>query len=264
MRYAPNQGVRIIFLLLIYPFVLSSSLSLAVTPQPPSVPLNYVVDLAGIVDDNVEATLNRYLRALEEKTTVQMVILTVNSLEGQSIEEFSIHIAHDRWRLGQRGKDNGVLLLISLNDRAYRFEIGYGLEAILPDSLVGGIGRDYLIPYFRQGDYSTGIFEATLSVIREIAKNEGVEIGGLPDVKDTHHYKETKEKEIGLFGFIFSILFFSVLLYLLIRHPSLFLLTLLSSGGRRGGWAGGFGGGFGGFGGGGGGGFGGGGATGRW
>lgn len=266
MRCDYNQRVKVILSLLLasYLFILPS-ISLAVTPEPPSTPSNYVVDLAGIIDDGVEATINRHLRELEEKTTAQMVILTINSLEGQSIEEFSIHVAHDMWRLGQKGKDNGVLLLISLNDRTYRFEIGYGLEAILPDSLVGSIGRQYLVPYFRKGDYSTGIFQAALAVIREIAKGEGVEITGLPDVKNIYPREEAKGKEIGFLGFVLPIIFFMVLIYLFIRHPSLFLLMLLSSGGRRGGWGGGgFGGGFGGFGGGGGGGFGGGGASGRW
>lgn len=234
-------------------------------------PQNHVVDLAGIIDDGVEATLNRYLLELEQKTTAQMVILTVNSLEGQSIEDFSISIAHDKWRLGQKGKDNGVLLLVSLNDRKYRFEIGYGLEGVLPDSLVGTIGRQYLLPYFRKGDYSTGIFTATLSVIREIATDAGVEITDLSKLRSPspYPYRASRSERPGILGIIFSILFFMALVYLFIRHPRLLLLMLMFSflgGGRRGGWGGGrgLGGGSGSFGGGGGGGFGGGGATGGW
>ncbi len=135
----------------------------------PDKPYNHVVDLAEIIDDGVEANLNGYLLELEQKTTAQMVVLTIVSLEGESLEQFSLEVAHNKWKLGQKDKDNGVLLLVSLQDREYRFEVGYGLEGILPDSLAGSIGREYLVPYFRQGDYSTGIFTAVLAVIRIIA-----------------------------------------------------------------------------------------------
>ncbi|MDH4027942.1 MAG: TPM domain-containing protein, partial [Nitrospirota bacterium] len=79
----------------------------------PDRPVNHVVDLAGIIDDSAEAGLNRYLLELEQKTTAQMVILTISSLEGGSIDDLSLNIAHDRWKLGQKGKDNGVLLLVA-------------------------------------------------------------------------------------------------------------------------------------------------------
>jgi|Deesub1362A_J573_1020465.scaffolds.fasta_scaffold00289_19 uncharacterized protein len=256
----------LVFFILV--FVSSASLARVAIPERP---LNYVVDLAGIINDDVESALNRYLLELEQKTTAQMVILTIDELGGQSIEELSISIAHDKWRLGQKGKDNGVLLLISLKDRKYRFEIGYGLEGVLPDSLVGTIGRRYLVPYFRKGDYSTGIFQAALAVIKEIATDAGVEITGMPTLRRPlpRPYGSRGSKGPGILGTIFSILFFMALIYLFIRHPRLLLLMLMFSflgGGRRSGWGGGggFGGGFGSFGGGGGGGFGGGGATGGW
>jgi uncharacterized protein len=162
--------IKALVLLLSICFCLTALVSSAEVVIPDK-PLNHVVDLAGIINDNVEANLNKYLLELEQKTTAQMVVLTINSLEGESLEDLSIKIAHEKWKLGQKDKDTGILLLISLQDRKYRFEIGYGLEGILPDSLVGSIGRDYLVPYFRKGDYSTGIFAATLAVISEIIKH---------------------------------------------------------------------------------------------
>ena len=149
----------------------------------PERPLNFVVDLAGIVDDTTENRLNGYLQQLEQKTTAQLVILTIKSLEGESIEDFSIEIAHDKWKVGQKGKDNGVLFLISLNDRKYRIEVGYGLEGVLPDSLVGGLGRNIIVPFFKKGDYSNGIFDATLAMANEIATGSGVKIEGMPIIK---------------------------------------------------------------------------------
>ena len=234
----------------------------------PSLPPAPVVDLAGIIDDSVQSKLNGLLRELEQKTTVQMAILTVKSLQGESLEEFSLNVAHDKWRLGQKGKDNGILLVIALDDRKYRIEVGYGLEGILPDSLVGSIGRQYLVPNFRKGDYSNGIYAATVAVVNEIARNAGVKISGMP-VPNAVSTGKARQKSTGFVGKIISLLFFLVILIIFVKRPrSLLTLMLLSSmGGRRGPW-GGSGGGFGGGGfgsfGGGGGGFGGGGASGSW
>ena len=236
--------------------------------EVPALPPDPVVDLAGIIDDSIQTKLNRYLRELEQKTTAQMAILTVKNLQGQSLEEFSISIAHDKWKLGQKGKDNGVLLVIALNERKYRIEVGYGLEGILPDSLVGSIGRQYLVPYFRKGDYSSGIYAATLAIANKIAQEAGVKITGMPAVNKVPPVGD-HQKSSGFLGKIISLVFFLVILIIFIKNPRSFLALMLLSalGGRRGYWGssgGGFGGGgFGSFGGGGGG-FGGGGASGSW
>ena len=135
--------------------------------------------------------------------------------------------------------------MVSLKDRKYRIEVGYGLEGVLPDGLVGGIGRQYLVPYFRKGDYSSGIYAAALVIANEIAADAGVKISGLPAVKKTQPNKAQKRFS-GPFGKIISLLFFLVIFFIFIKNPRSFLaLMLLSSmGGRRGHW-GGSGGGFG-------------------
>jgi uncharacterized protein len=224
-------------------------------------PRNYVVDLAGIIRDDVEIKMDNYLRELERKTTAQVIVLTVQSLDGESIDGFSLRIA-EKWKIGQKGKDNGVLFTVVSRDRKYRFEIGYGLEGILPDSLVGSIGRQYIVPYFRKGDYSTGIYAAVLAVAQKIASSKGVEITGMPTVRVS---RNRAPKKMGLPGVILSVVLLIFAVILFIKNPRLFLLLLLfSGGGSRGGWSGGGGFGGGGFGGGGGGGFGGGGASGGW
>jgi len=249
-------------------FLMFSATSMVYAVDIPVQPPAPVVDLAGIIDESVKTKLNRYLRELEQKTTAQVAILTIKSLAGQSLEDLSITIAHDKWKLGQKGKDNGVLLMVAVKDRKYRIEVGYGLEGVLPDGLVGGIGRQYLVPYFRKGDYSSGIYAAALVIANEIAADAGVKISGLPAVKKIQPDKAPKRSS-GPLGKILSLLFFLVIFFIFIKNPRSFLaLMLLSSmGGRRGHW-GGSGGGFGGGGsggfGGGGGGFGGGGASGGW
>ncbi|MEJ2684087.1 MAG: TPM domain-containing protein [Candidatus Sulfobium sp.] len=259
---------RLPFILIILALFVAASTVFAVVPPVPATPRDYVVDLAGIVNDNAKVRLDGYLKELEQKTTAQFVVLTVTKLQGEPIEQFSIDVAHNRWKLGQKGKDNGVLLVVALKDRKYRFEIGYGLEGVLPDSFVGTVGRQYLVPYFRKGDFSTGIFAAVVAVSNRIAASQGVRITGMPQLRGTYGERAGKG---GIAGTILTLLFFVGAAILFIKNPRLFLLLLFASsmGGRRGGWGGGGfgGGGFGGggsFGGGGGGGFGGGGASGGW
>ena len=257
------KGSRALFIIIWTALALAAAPlpSFASVPQIPAVPSQYVVDLAGIVDDATKARLNSSLQELEVKTTAQMVILTIPDLNGESLEDLSLRTA-EKWKLGQKGKDNGVLLIISLQERKYRFEIGYGLERILPDSLVGSIGRAYLVPDFRNGDFSKGISDTVFAVINTIAAAEGVTLTGTPVPERSSVEKPHK---IGLLHKVVLLLFLIAAVILFIRHPALFLLLFFSSG--RGGWSGGggFGGGdSGGFGGGGGGGFGGGGASGGW
>ncbi len=225
----------------------------------PRRPANYVVDLADIIDSPVERNLNLYLKELELKTTAQFIILTIPSLEGGSIEDFAIEVAHNKWKLGQKGKDNGVLLVVSTGDKKYRIEVGYGLEGPLPDSLVGSIARNRLVPFFRKGEFSQGIYSAALVIAGEIAKEAGIEISGMPQTQAP--VRSVKRRKPGKFDMIISLIILVFMVILFIRNPRLFLMLLLfsSMGGRRGSWGGG-----GGFGGGGGGGFGGGGASGGW
>lgn len=247
---------------------LFNAASVGYTVEVPAIPSNPVVDIAGIIDNAAETKINQYLRELERKTSAQMAVLTIKSLQDQAIEEFAIMIAHDKWKLGQKSKDNGVLIVVAVNDRKYRIEVGYGLEGVLPDSLVGSIGRQYLVPYFKKGDYSSGIYTAVVAIANEIATDASVKITAMPTVKKTYSPKKRKESS-GPFRKIISALFFLIILIVLIKNPRSFLAILLlsSMGGRRGHWggtSGGFGGGgFGSFGGGGGG-FGGGGASGGW
>jgi len=238
----------------------------ASTPQPPDAPRDYVVDLAGIMQSDRQLQLNGILRELEQKTTAQVLVLTVQSLDNQNIEEFALN-TKEKWKLGQKGKDNGILIVVALKDQKYRIEVGYGLESVLPDSMVGSIGRQYFVPYFRQGDFSTGIYAGTLAVVGTIAEHEGVQITiGSGGATPRAAYRG---KPLSAFNKIVLAILGIVVFIMFITHPRQFLLLLFAlsmGGGGRGGWSGG-GGGFGGggsFGGGGGGSGGGGGASGGW
>ena len=240
--------------------------SIAVAQELP-VPQRYVEDKANIVSDVVEKSLNGYLQELEQKTGAQMIVLTINSTGDIPIETYAIELA-TKWKLGQKGKDNGVLTVIAKDDRAYRIEVGYGLEGILPDSFCGTVGRTYLVPNFRKGQFSEGIFQAVVVMVHKIAEENGVKITGMPNIA------QLRKKVSGRQNPFLSLLFLLIILPFFISR--LFNRRRYSSywwggppiifGGPRGGGSGGSGGfgGFGSFGGGMGGSFGGGGASGRW
>ena len=229
----------------------------AVTPPIPAHPSQYVVDLAGVIDASTAARLNALLHDLEAKTTAQVVVLTLKSLDGEPIENFS-HQTAVQWGLGQKGKDNGVLLTVAVKDHKYRIEVGYGLESTLPDSLVGSIGRQYLVPNFRRGDYAGGLVAAVTEIVHKIAPGQGLGAGTVA-AQPVH---QTVPQKSAFPGITIILLVVFIILLILIKPGFLgFFLGFFLGGG--GGWSSGGGGGFGGFSGGGGD-FGGGGASGDW
>jgi uncharacterized protein len=248
----------LILLLLLVPLVLAGA-----DPMPSS----YVVDNAAVISADGSRVLLGMLQELEQKTGTQMIVLTVPSTDGVPIEQFALEKA-EAWKLGQKGKDNGLLLVVAVKDRKYRTEVGYGLEPILPDSLTGSIQRAYLVPPFKKGDYTKGIVDTAAVYAATIAKAQGVQLSGVPKVEPV---QAQRQRSGGIpFGLIFLILLFLLFSSSRSRSGSFLqglLLGALLGGGRGyrgGGGFGGFGGGFGGFGGGGGGGFGGGGSSGGW
>lgn len=164
-------------------FAFSMCLFSVTLAQKLAVPQRYVEDRANIVSDIVENDLNGYLHELEQKTGTQMVVLTINTTGDIPIETYSIELA-TKWKLGQKGKDNGVLIVIAKDDRAYRIEIGYGLEGILSDTFCGTVGRTYLMPYFQKGQFSEGISQASVAMVHKIAEENGVKITGITKAAD--------------------------------------------------------------------------------
>jgi uncharacterized protein len=234
-------------------------------------PGHYVEDYANVLNPDDKRSLNGILQELEQKTGTQYIILTVDTIGGASIEQFSIELAQ-KWKLGQKGKDNGMLFVLAKNDRKWRFEVGYGLEGFVTDQYCGRIGREVLVPYLQKGDYSRGIYLANLQIAQTIASQAGVTLTGMPEIKPVP--VRQRRRGIPCCGFL-PILFFFLLLFGGFggrRMGWWFFLPFMLGGfgghggyGRSGSFGGGsFGGSFGGFGGGMGGGFGGGGASGGW
>ncbi len=215
-----------------------------------------VTDFAGVLSPTQQMTLEEKLYLFEAQTSNQIAVLIVESLENETIEDYSIQVV-DQWKLGDAEKENGALLLIAVRDRSMRIEVGYGLEGALTDMLSSSIIRNEISPKFRQGDYYGGI-DAGITAIMLATKNEYK--------ADPRQYSRSRGETTKSFGsLIMFILFFFLFLVSGRRgRRGLFWALLGASMFRGGGGGGGFGGGgFSGFSGGGGG-FGGGGASGGW
>lgn len=127
---------------------------------PPQDPTARVHDLAGILPASERESLENLAREVERQTTAQLVIVTVPSLDGQSVESYA-HELFNRWGIGRRDVNNGVLLLIAPQERRMRIEVGYGLEPLLTDSLCGEIRDTDIIPHFKLEHYPAGIVAGT-------------------------------------------------------------------------------------------------------
>lgn len=122
-----------------------------------------VNDYANVISKNDEQQINEYLTNVENQTGIQIAVLTIPSLKGEDIAAYGVKVA-EKWKLGQKGEDNGALLLVAMEERELRIEVGYGLEGLLTDAKCGLIIRNVIIPEFKDGDYSGGIKKGVMNI----------------------------------------------------------------------------------------------------
>jgi uncharacterized protein len=166
-------GLSLLLIVLALPASAHSAQEVAV-PQP----MGYVSDYAGVIDEATEAYLNGLLKELEEKTTAEIAVLTVKTTKPLDIFTYGMEV-FDRWGVGKKGRDNGLLFLAAIGDRELHIFTGYGLEGILPDGKVGEIRDQEILPRFRVEDYAGGIRKGVEAFARIIAQEAGVELTGL-------------------------------------------------------------------------------------
>lgn len=259
------------------------------SPIPLPSPFSPVVDYSGVIDPDTREKLESIYRNLKERADIEFAVVTIDTTGDQDIFDYSLAVARG-WGIGSKvGDKAGILLLVATSDRKYFTQVSDHLEGDLNDGLVGQIQRERLVPQFKKGNYSQGIYDTIQTYVATLAEKRGFSIEG---IDQSYAYRETPQPRSGGRSAGISnpcctlivILFVIILLISLSKRGgrgggggclNLFLLgSLLNSGGRSGGWGssssgwggGGFGGGGGGFGGGfgGGGSFGGGGAGGSW
>jgi uncharacterized protein len=232
-------------------------------------PTDYVSDDAHVLSPEAIARLDRICGQLDHSAAnAQIAVVTIHTLDGDDAADYANQL-EDKWKMGRKGTDRGLLVLLAVDDHKYRIEPGYGLEGILPDGKVGDIGRE-MVPYLRARDYDGAITLAVGEVAQVIAADAKVTL----DDEPIEQQAAPRRHSTGI-GIVHIIIFLIIALFFLFRVLGswglfgLWGLGMMGRGGGYGGGGGGFGGGGdsgggGGFGGFGGGGFGGGGAGGSW
>jgi uncharacterized protein len=245
-----------VVLLIFAPSVVLTAESVSTLPAP----TGYVNDFAGVLSPSVKTNLENLCTQVDRQAHAQIAVVTIKTLDNdQPIDEFATAL-EEKWKVGKKGTDRGVLMIVVMNPRKYRIEVGYGLEGILNDAKVGDIGRT-MVPSLSQGDYNTGITLGVQQTARIIAADAGVTLNlGQP----VHQYhRQQAPAQINFMGLLLGGGAILLILFFLAKTGNMGLIFFLLGnlmgggfGGGRGGRDGGGGrdgdggGGFGGFGGG--------------
>ncbi|MCB2227225.1 MAG: TPM domain-containing protein [Desulfarculaceae bacterium] len=258
----PRSGAILTALLLVLLLALPAWAALDYPrPSGPNGRPAAVGDYAKIIPANIKQAMESLSAELLQKTGASLVVATVPSLNGESIEQAAVQL-FQKWGIGKKGEDKGVLFLVAPKERKMRIEVGYGLEGTLTDATSGAIRDQYMLPYFKKGDMGKGLLAGAAAAASVVAQAAGVKLTGVPEVKI-----KTRSRGFGIGGLFIVLIAFWVLMRVFGRRggkggrgggsgvlPAILLGSMMggSMGGgmSRGGGFGGFGGGFGGFGGG--------------
>lgn len=193
----------------------------------------YVNDFAGVLDAGTRSRITALCQEVDQKTQAQIAVVTIRTLEGSAASDFGNRL-FERWGIGRKPDDRGVLILLAIEERQYWTEVGYGLEPILPDGKVGGFGRE-MVPLLRQGDYGGALFALTSRVAEIIADDRGVQLGS-----DRAARRDTRDDGSGAPGIgtlvmlLLFFLFFGGGLMRLLGLFGLFGMSRRRGGSRRG------------------------------
>ena len=236
------------FILILFLIVLSEPMLAANYPKP----IGYVNDFAGVISSQYANAMTRIIAELKQKTGAEIAVVTVNTTAPEDITTYSVGL-YQAWGIGEKGKDNGVLILAAIDDRKAWITTGYGIEPIIPDGLAGEIYRNVMRPYFREGNFDKGMLLAVQEMAVRIANSYGVELSEQVSIPQRTTARSRAAPCGGILGFIILFILFSLIFRL--GPLGLLFFAPMFMGGRRGYWSssggfGGFTGGFGGFGGG--------------
>jgi uncharacterized protein len=165
----------------------------------------YVNDFAGALSPSDVMRINDLCAEIEKNWTIEIAVLTVNTTQPMTIEEYAVE-TFAKNGIGKKDKDNGLLIVAAIQDRKWRFEVGYGLEPVVNDAKAGRIGRAYLTPYFQEGNYGDGLYYA-VDAVGKVIQNSG---------DDSFISEQTSNTEDDVFTIVILILFASFALLPLI------------------------------------------------
>jgi uncharacterized protein len=164
-------------------WILLGAVLAAAEPVASLHPSNYVNDFAGVLDTATQARLNDLCFQVEQKAHAQIAVVTVKSTDGEDVFSYAVDL-YQKWGIGKKGSDRGVLILLATQDRKFGASVGYGLEPILPDGKIGGFRRE-VVPYLTSGDYAAGLSLMTSEIADVIAKDAGVTLNTQPPLAAT-------------------------------------------------------------------------------
>lgn len=168
-----------------------------------------VTDLAGILSEDGKTEIENFLLNIDDKTQLQIAVLIIDSLEGESLEDYSYRVARE-WKLGSKERDSGALLLVVFNDKKLRIETGYGIEENLTDARSSQIIRNIIAPEFRRNNYEKGVFDGVQAMAAYALKDESL----LEEVK------RKTENEDSESGFPSGIRYLLILIYVIVSRIS--------------------------------------------
>ena len=169
-------------------------------------PTGYVNDFAGVIDASSQQRMEALCTELDQKAHAQIAVVTIQSLNGDTAADYANRL-EEKWKVGAKGTDKGVLMLFAINDRKRWIEVGYGLEGILNDAKVGDIGRS-MVPGLQQGQYGPAIYGGVQQIADDIAADAHVTLTEQPAPRPPFH-RERVESPIGP---ILRVIFFIVVL----------------------------------------------------
>ena len=134
----------------------------------------YVLDQANLISTSTELDIIQTSEALYNETGAQIVVVTLENLDGYDLEQSSVKLFRE-WGIGDKEKNNGVLIILALEEREVRIEVGYGLEGAIPDSVAGRILDDYMFPILQEGDYDSAFFDTYQAVLKRVMNEYGID-----------------------------------------------------------------------------------------
>lgn len=152
---------------------------LATSAEELPLPGGPVNDYAGVISEEYRAKITALALEIERKTGAEIAVVTRSAIAPYDEKQYA-RMLFDAWKIGKKGRDNGVLVLLAVSERAWRIETGYGVEGILPDGRCGEIGRNVMVPSFTQGDYGRGLYYGVAALGEAIARDAQVVIDGSP------------------------------------------------------------------------------------
>ena len=166
----------------------------------------YVNDYADLLSNDVQEYIISTNKTLNSQTGAQIVVVTVKNLEGQSLEEYATALFR-KFGIGDKTKNNGVLMLLAIEERQMRTEVGYGLEGVLTDGKTGRIQDEYIIPYLKENNWNEGIRNGYSKILEEVANEYQVDVGEITAVsnKDNEEASMTIPTTIGSIALLFLI-----------------------------------------------------------